>query len=231
MSQDITLILAGATGLIGQATLKLAVANKKVKRLYSLSRRPLKSDHKKLTQWVSPALTFPDNQTIEGKLKIGIITLGSTLKKAGSKAALRAIDVELVIKVAKQMQQVGVEHIIVVSSIGASSKAFSHYLRCKGDMEEAVSNLKVAKISFMQPGPLKGLREQTRSDEKWLQRGLNIVNPLMSFGLTNYKLIASNDVANAILQLACMPNKSEDKRVKRYLRTEMLALIETNCNA
>lgn len=77
------------------------------------------------------------------------------------------------------MREVGVKHIYVVSCIGASSSAFSHYLKCKGEMEDSVSLLGFSSVTFMQPGPLSGDRSETRKDEVLLQGIMSAINPIM----------------------------------------------------
>ena len=225
MSQHLSMIIAGATGLVGEATLKAALESEKISSIYSLSRRPLEIKHQKLTQWLDPELTPPVIESISAHPRIGVITLGTTLKTAGSKEKLHAIDVDLVVKVTKDMQTLGVQHLIVVSSIGASMKARSHYLKCKGEMEFALQRLEFMKITFMQPGPLAGPRKEIRKGEKWLQRLLKVVNPLMMGDFEKYKLIESNTVANAIIRLATEDHAMDNREVNRMLTPQMCSLL------
>ncbi|WP_369434398.1 hypothetical protein [Psychromonas sp. MME1] len=131
-----------------------------------------------------------------------MIALGTTIKKAGSKKQLHAIDVELVIKVAKDMLTLGVEHIIVISCLGASPKGVSHYLRCKGEMEMRLQQLTFKTITFLQPGPLAGPRDDPRMDERVLQCVMQVISPCMLGSLQNYKPIDATDVAKVIIHLA-----------------------------
>lgn len=225
MSQRLSIVIAGATGLVGQSTLNTALDNESISRVYSLSRRPIGIEHQKLTQWLSPELNPPAINSLSDCPLVGVIALGTTLKKAGSKKKLHAVDVELVIKVAKNMQSLGVQHIIVVSCLGASTKARSHYLRCKGEMEMAMQQLDMVKLTYMQPGPLSGPREEQRIDEKLLQCVMKIINPFMVGALANYKPIESIDVAHAIIHLATEQHVVKDKQVKRINTSQMLALI------
>ncbi|OCH11163.1 NAD(P)H-binding protein [Aliivibrio fischeri] len=202
MFDSASIIIAGSTGLIGHHLLNFALKNESVNRVYSLSRRSLDETSSKLVQMVSDDLSIDKNQLEEQTPDIGFITLGTTIKKAGSKAALKAIDTDLVVSVAQSMREVGVRHIYVVSCIGASSSAFSHYLKCKGEMEDSITLLGFSSTTFMQPGPLSGDRSEIRKDEVLLQGVMSIINPLMKGCLLNYKPIEGEVVAECMLDLA-----------------------------
>jgi uncharacterized protein YbjT (DUF2867 family) len=218
MTNRISIVIAGATGLIGKSVVEIALDNDNVEHIYSLSRRSIKIEHSKLTQWLKPQLSFPPDFNIPSLPVIGVIALGTTLKKAGSKEKLRGIDVDLVVNVAKDMHDSGVNSIIIVSSLGASVHSGSHYLRCKGEMEVAVQQLGFEQITFLHPGPLVGSREETRKDEKVIQSILKIFSPLMIGVLADYKPVKAHDVATAIIQLSTQENNSVNKRAA-YLRT------------
>ncbi|MUI55091.1 NAD(P)H-binding protein [Aliivibrio fischeri] len=202
MFDSASIIIAGSTGLIGHHLLNLSLKNESVNRVYSLSRRSLDETSSKLVQMVNDDLSIDKNQLEELIPDIGFITLGTTIKKAGSKAALKAIDTDLVVSVAQSMREVGVRHIYVVSCIGASSSAFSHYLKCKGEMEDSITLLGFSSATFMQPGPLSGDRSETRKDEVLLQGVMSIITPLMKGCLLNYKPIEGEVVAECMLDLA-----------------------------
>lgn len=224
MTNRLSMVIAGATGLIGKSTVDLALNNESVDHIYSLSRRPITIEHSKLTQWLSPDLSIPSEGDVPSSPIIGVITLGTTLKKAGSKEKLRAIDVDLVVNVAKGMHKLGVKQIIVVSCLGASVNSRSHYLRCKGEMEAELQQLKFEQVTFMHPGSLVGSREETRKDEKILQCVLNIVSPIMIGKLADFKPVKAHDVANAIIQLAVEENSIINKRVEHIRTPQILNL-------
>ena len=224
MTNRLSIVIAGATGLIGKSTVELALDNESVDHIYSLSRRPITIEHSKLTQWLSPDLSIPSEGDVPSSPIIGVITLGTTLKKAGSKEKLRAIDVDLVVNVAKGMHKLGVKQIIVVSCLGASVNSRSHYLRCKGEMEAELQQLKFEQVTFMHPGSLVGSREEIRKDEKVLQCVLNILSPLMVGVLADFKPVKAHDVANAIIQLAVEENSTINKRVEHIRTPQILNL-------
>lgn len=222
MTLNTSIIIAGATGLVGRETLKAVLKDYRVSQVISLSRRKIEMEDSKLEQWITDDLSKPEHQTNKLTPSVGIIALGTTLKKAGSKEKLRAIDVDLVAKTAKTMKEMGVKHLVVISCLGANQKAMSHYLRCKGDMENLVEGLKFDNVSFMHPGPLAGERHEHRGDEKLLQGVMRFVTPLMFGKLRNYAPVEASDVAQAIIRLVFMNTK---KPVARVTTEQMLKLV------
>lgn len=218
-----SVIIAGTTGLIGHHLLALSLQSENVANVYSLSRKEISLSNTKLKQLLSPTLEIDKKKLIPNAPKIGFIALGTTIKKAGSKQALKAIDVHLVVDVAKSMQQIGVESIYIVSCIGASPTASSHYLKCKGEMEKSIEEIGFKRVGFMQPGPLSGDREEVRKDEKFLQGVMKLFNPLIRGKLLNYKPIEGEIVAKFMLNLAT--NKKIEPGVQRFTSKDMLNSI------
>src|ERR1035437_73171 len=81
-------LLAGATGLVGQQILLCLLADKTVGAVHCVGRRPLAVKHPKLTTHVVDFGSLP----ILPKVDECFIALGTTIKVAGSQAAFRAID-------------------------------------------------------------------------------------------------------------------------------------------
>lgn len=206
-----TLYISGSTGLIGHAMLKQALLADQLDSVISISRKPVEmsaTDGDKLIQTTAEDLfdiQLPTTQNVE---KIGAICLGTTIKQAGSKQALHRIDVELVVTIAKKMKQVGVSKIAVVSSIGANDKSPSHYLRCKGEMENALKALNFDCLYIAQPGPLAGDRKESRLGEKFVEKTSKFLKPLFIGKMQNYYPIDGQTVAQALLNGLTKKNTS-----------------------
>ena len=144
----------------------------------------------------------------------GYICLGTTKKQAGSNEALEAIDYQLVKNVANTMHLLGVKNITVVSSFGAHPWSPSHYLRCKGKMEQAVGEISFSRCTFVRPGPLTGERSKPRKDEIVVQRLFEIIHPLLIGPLANFEPIPAEDVARNMLTLSLEPEYSDSKKIQ-----------------
>ncbi|KJY79193.1 nucleoside-diphosphate sugar epimerase [Vibrio coralliilyticus] len=191
-------MVAGATGLIGTELIKQMLEEDPVTRIYALSRRELPFFHPKLEVLQNKQLQVQEWDADKPSPKYGFICLGTTIKQAGSKQELERIDYELVCDVAQTMKVLGVTHLAVVSSYGASVRSLSHYLRCKGKMEMAIERLGFEHITFVRPGPLVGLRDTPRTDEAIVQVVLKSLRPLMFGKLAKLIPIQASEVAKAM---------------------------------
>ncbi|WP_045464858.1 NAD(P)H-binding protein [Vibrio hyugaensis] len=219
-------IIAGATGLVGKAVINKLVSQPSIDTLYSLSRKSLTDvadPDNKIIPILDAELIIHDWDEQQPTPNVGFICLGTTLKQAGSKDALRRIDVELVCKVAQQMKMIGVKRLAVVSSLGAKASSSSHYLACKGHMEKNIEKMGFDEVVFARPGPLVGQRENPRTDEKLIQTLFKVIRPLMLGNLANFVPIHAQDVAKAMIYQVF--SYQEDPIVYLH-RREMLDLIK-----
>ncbi len=195
------IIIAGASGLVGSCCLNIALKEKAIEHIYTLSRKPLNLPQlsSNLTQLRDADLNVKHWDDDDIRPELGIIALGTTLKQAGSKQGLEKVDFELVCHVAQQMKLLGVERLAVVSSLGAHPRSGSHYLRCKGRMEEAIRQLGFTHVTFVRPGPLVGKRDITRTDEVLVQKVMSVGKYLLFGKLKNFIPIKAEDVAQTML--------------------------------
>lgn len=219
---NLTVIIAGATGLIGTELTKQLLEEEPIQHIYALSRRDLPFFANKLEVIKHPELRVNNWSDDMVSPELGFICLGTTIKQAGSKEALERVDYTLVCEVAHEMKLLGVKRIAVVSSVGASARSFSHYLKCKGKMELAIERMDFEQVVFVQPGPLKGLRESPRQDEAVIQTVLSVIRPLMIGPLAKLIPIEASDVALAMQYSLLEPS---NKKVTTLNSVEMRKLL------
>ena len=115
------------------------------------------------------------------------IALGTTIKVAGSEAAFRAVDFDLVVAIARAARSAGARRLAVVSALGADRRSRVFYNRVKGEMEEAVAALGYATVVIARPSLLLGdraaLGQPTRRGEVWAARLLGPLLPLVPAGV------------------------------------------------
>ncbi|PAU37966.1 nucleoside-diphosphate sugar epimerase [Vibrio coralliilyticus] len=221
-SRDLVVMVAGATGLIGTELIKQMLEEDPVTRIYALSRRELPFFHPKLEVLQNKQLQVQEWDADKPSPKYGFICLGTTIKQAGSKQELERVDYELVCDVAQTMKVLGVTHLAVVSSYGASVRSLSHYLRCKGKMEMAIERMGFEHITFVRPGPLVGLRDTPRTDEAIVQVVLKSLRPLMFGKLAKLIPIQASEVAKA-MQYGILTNA--DRKLQTLDSIQMRNLI------
>jgi uncharacterized protein YbjT (DUF2867 family) len=197
-----TLIIFGATGLVGSQALALALADKRVAQVIAPTRRAL-PHHERLA---NPRLEqmLQDADTDLWRADGAICALGTTRKQAGSAAAFRAIDHDLVLQVAERCRQAGVPRFALVSSLGADPRARFLYPRTKGEVERAVEQLGFPSLAILRPGFLEGHRQEQRPMEKMMGMLLRVAAPLLprSARASGSALVAAALVDAAIQQPA-----------------------------
>ncbi|GMQ46801.1 oxidoreductase [Vibrio sp. 10N] len=209
MQHNYNAIIAGSSGLVGSKLLALLEQTSHIDTIYALCRSPLDSQHQKTRQIMDGALRITDWDESLPTPTLGFICLGTTLHKAGSKAALEKIDLDLVCEVAQTMKLVGVKQIAVVSSLGASPRSLSHYLKCKGRVEQRIKQMGFEHVVFVRPGPLAGREVDIRNDEVLVQRLFSVLSPIMLGPLRSIAPIPAELVAKAMLYSVLQPNNAK----------------------
>ncbi|QMW24253.1 Rossmann-fold NAD(P)-binding domain-containing protein [Sandaracinobacteroides saxicola] len=132
-------------------------------------------------------------------LAVAVCALGTTMAKAGSDAAFRAVDETAVLNFARAARAAGAGRFVLVSSVGAGGGGF--YLRVKGEVERAVAALGFARLDVMRPGLLLGPRAERRPGERLAQAVAPWLNPLMQGPLEKYGALPAAVLADAIVAL------------------------------
>ena len=194
-----TALLAGATGLVGRALLPLLLASKHYRAVHVLLRRAapgIDASPKLKVHHIDFALlpaAFPAVDDV-------FITLGTTIKVAGTEAAFRQVDFDFVVNTARADRAAGATRLAVVSALGANAKSGVFYNRVKGEMEAAIAQLGYTSIVIAQPSLLLGdraaLGQPVRRAEVWAARLLGPTSWMMPKGV---RPIHARAVASAML--------------------------------
>ena len=186
-------LIVGATGLVGRAV----VGSFGSRKLTIVARREV-AGHCAL---VAPPVRWGDIFAAE-KPSVLISCLGTTIRQAGSQAAFRAVDHDLIMAAAQGARAGGASHMIVVSSVGASAKSNNFYLRTKGETEEGLGALGFDRLDILRPGLLTGNREgPARLGEGIAMVAAPLADLLMRGSLRRYRSISATTVVKAIVAL------------------------------
>jgi len=213
-------LLVGASGLVGSRLLPLLLGATEYSRVLALTRRPLLLDHARLANRVVRFDASLDKQLAAVRCNDAFCCLGTTLREAGSQEGFRAVDQDLVLRVAHVARAAGAERLVVISSVGANEASKNFYLRVKGETERALERLQFAALDIMQPSLLLGIRRNVRPLELLAQGLLWCVNPLLPGKLVRYRAMAAGEVAAAMLGAA----RGRRRGVNRYTVAEMRTL-------
>ncbi len=161
----ITAWLAGASGLVGGTLLRALLADAEFGRGVSVGRRVLPLADPKLTQVM---IDFAARDAFDGlpAPDVAFSCLGTTIKKAGSQEAFRAVDYAAVLAFARAAHRAGARTFVHVSSIGADPRSRMFYSRVKGEIEAAVAGVGFASACALRPSILDGPRRESRPFER-----------------------------------------------------------------
>lgn len=191
-------LIVGATGMVGRAV----IAHFGSAPVTVLARREVEGlapHHKAL---VAPSERWGDIIAAE-KPTVLISCLGTTIRQAGSQAAFRAVDHDLVLAAARGARAGGTEHMIAVSSVGAAAKSGNFYLRTKGETEDDLIALGFDRLDLIRPGLLRGDRPgPQRLGEGLATIAAPFTDALLHGRFRRYRSISGDSVAAAIVRLA-----------------------------
>jgi uncharacterized protein YbjT (DUF2867 family) len=194
-------LLAGATGLVGGFLLDALLDAADFSRVVVATRRPLAREHPRLANRIVQFDKIAVQLT-GFTCHTAFCCLGTTLHAAGSEQAFRRVDVDYVLALASVARAAQAQRFIVVSSVGANARSGNFYLRTKGEMEEALVEMRFAALDILQPGLLLGWRREMRPLELATRVLMPVVNPFLVGSYALYRGIAARTVALAMLGAA-----------------------------
>lgn len=203
-----TLIIFGATGLVGSKALAVALADKRVTRVIAPTRRPVPVHERLTNPQLEQMLQDPDLGA--WRAEGAICALGTTFKQAGSAAAFRAIDHDLVLTLAGRLRQADVQNFALVSSLGADPGARFLYPRTKGEVERAIEQLGFPSLTILRPGFLEGYRREQRAMEKMVGMLLRVAAPVLP---------RSARVSSSAMVAACLVDAAIQQRLGTQIIT------------
>ena len=196
-----TAVVAGPTGLVGSRLLGILLREARYRRVVALSRRALgpepklevvEADYDQLDH-VLGGVTSAD-QSIDV-----FCCLGTTIGRAGSKAAFRRVDHDHVLALGRWASGVGAHRMIVISAAGADAASRVFYNRVKGETELDLAALRLRSLVIVRPSLLSGQRDEFRLGERL---ALITTRPFRALIPASVRPIAAADVARAMLDAA-----------------------------
>jgi uncharacterized protein YbjT (DUF2867 family) len=214
-----TALVIGATGLVGNELVHQLLADDRFGAVLVFVRRSMDISNAKLREFI---INFDEPQSWSHLVKGDVLfsALGTTIKKAGSKAAQYKIDHDYQYNFAHAAAQNQVPVYVLVSSAMASETSRIFYTRMKGELERDIKTLPFQAIHIMQPGMLQGDRKESRPGEKI---GLYVIKLLNKMGIAlQQKPVPASVVAKAMINVSF----KNDKRISVYALTQVFTAAE-----
>jgi uncharacterized protein YbjT (DUF2867 family) len=217
MSKSITII--GASGLIGNEVLKLALDNIAIQNITILVRKSQNLNHPKLTEIITD---FKNLKDLENKVNGDalICCLGTTRKKTPNLEEYKNIDFGLTVEIAKIAKINDVQQIYLISAIGADPNSKIFYNRLKGETEQALIKMDFPQTIIYRPSLLIGKRKEFRFGELIAQKLAPIFDVFLIGSLKKYHSISSNTIAKAVINRVL--SNSEKIEIMEYNEIHLL---------
>ena len=195
-------VLLGASGATGRMLLPLLLDDPRYARIVTLGRRKLGLRHDKLDDRV---VDFDDLAAGFRGLRPDdcYCTFGTTIRIAGSEAAMTRIDHDFVMAFAEAGRTAGATRFAYLSAANADAASPVFYARLKGRTEEALKALGYPALSIFRPAMIVAERADRRWAESMLFPLLPLADRLMVGGLSKFRSIPVETLARAIAVLGC----------------------------
>lgn len=191
-------LIVGASGLVGSHCLNTLLEDDYYNKVVSLGRRTLPIDHEKLEQHVVDFEKLNAHATLFQVDHI-FCCLGTTIKKAGTKANFRKVDYHYPVAVAKLGLEHGAQCFSIITALGANSESWIFYNKVKGDVEKTIKQLDYPSVHIFQPSLLMGDRKETRIGEQIGAGFFRVMNPFFAGPLGKYKAIEAHVVGRTMV--------------------------------
>ena len=208
-----TAIVIGATGLVGKSLTQNLLVDERYSSVKIFTRRSLGITNPKLKEHIVDFEKLYDwkNEITGDEL---YSAMGTTIKKAGSKAVQYKIDFSYQYEFALAAFQNGVEKYLLVSSAGANENSGNFYLKMKGELDRKVFSLGFKNILIFRPSILAGDRNENRTGEKYGIAAMNILSRIIP-PLKKYKPVEAETVAKFMI------NKANESLTKSLMIFEL----------
>lgn len=187
-----TALVIGASGLVGGFLIQYLIESDKYRHVRALVRHPLSLQSPKL-ETVIFDFAHPDATQVHGDDVF--CTLGTTIKKAGSKQAFEQVDYAYPLTIATIAHKNGSKRFAVVTAMGADCNSTFYYNRVKGNLENKLKEFNFETLLIFRPSLLLGKRSEKRMGERvgsWFAKTFEFAIP------AKYRAVEAAKVARAM---------------------------------
>ncbi len=192
-----TLLIAGATGLVGRIVLAKALDDPRIGHVIAPTRSAL-APHPRLTNPIVDYDALPQDADW-WHCDAVICALGTTRAKAGSDAAFFRVDHDYPLAVAQAARAHGAQAFALVSAIGADAGSRLLYNRTKGEVEASIAALDYPSYTIVRPGLIGGDRDEFRPAERVSEAILRVFGPVLPRG---WRISPAENIASALIEAA-----------------------------
>jgi uncharacterized protein YbjT (DUF2867 family) len=203
MASTLSVVMLGASGAVGGMVAQALSQSPETKQLTLLNRREITAlSGSKVVQLALDVLDATKYSQFLSGHQIAICCLGVGQPSKVSKDEFVKIDKTAALDFATACKQAGVRHFQLLSAVGANAKSSSHYLRTKGELQDAIIALGFERVSFFQPSMIL-----TQTNRYGFSQGLMLavwpsLSVVLQGGLRKYRGINVETLGRAIAKNA-----------------------------
>ena len=171
-----SVLLLGATGMVGSHLLSTLRSSAQVSRVEVIARRSPKttttSASTTYNEHVSSDLSSWESHisSLSPPPSIMMSALATTRGAAGGFEKQYALEHDLNVSLAKAAKDAGTKTYVLISSASASPSSMFGYTKMKGEIEEHIKDLNFEHTIILRPGLIAGSREESRPFEAGLRK-------------------------------------------------------------
>lgn len=203
-----TAIILGASGLTGGILLQKLIADDNYKNIKLFSRSKLDGLPNKVTQFIGDLLNL-EHFKAEFIADEVYCCIGTTKAKTPDKELYKQIDYGIPVAAAKLSKEINIATFLVVSALGANANSAVFYNKTKGEMERDIQKQNIKNTFIFRPSLIGGNRKERRMLEKIGLVIFKVIQPLFIGKLKQYKITESEDIAEAMINLANSKSHAE----------------------
>jgi uncharacterized protein YbjT (DUF2867 family) len=225
-----SILLAGATGLVGKHCVKALLAQDELSKLTVLSRRELpyslpSEQTKKLDVQLVDFDLLSEKEALFNVDAV-VCCLGTTIKQAGSIKAFKKVDYEYCLELARIAKKNNVEHFSIVTAVNAKPNSLAYYAKTKGELENELKKMAFPHLFIFKPSLLLGERDSFRLGEGVFGKASGLMNALLPKSKSSLKAIEAEVVGKAMAFLTLNPDQSDGGAVELLHYDQMQALAK-----
>jgi uncharacterized protein YbjT (DUF2867 family) len=206
--QQLTALVLGATGLIGEQLVKQLLADAAFSKVRILVRRPVDLSNPKLEVEIVDFSNLADYRKKIGTGDCIFCCIGTTQSKVkGDRNEYRRVDFDIPVNAAVMGKDAGFTSYLLVSAVGANSSASNFYLKLKGEVEEKIASVEYQAFHAFRPSILFGKRTEFRFGELIGKGLMKAISVLFVGGAAKYKGIEGAVVARSMIAAAKLTTK------------------------
>ncbi len=133
------------------------------------------------------------------------VSLGTTIKKAGSRETFQKIDCEAPLQFLRRLKGSGLKRVFAVTALGADPDSKIFYNHVKGQFEAGLKALDLETVHIFRPSLLIGERQESRPGERFAQNIHPLTDLLCVGPFKKFHSTPAGNVARAMVQAAVSP--------------------------